>query len=177
MPPAPPADVEADAAALPIEEPARKAIVTTTSTPWPWIGPVLAAALLLLLVLALLDRPGSYLLPFPWQEAQRTTTERQIRQTLFAKIDRAATTYFLMEKKYPTDLNDLVGRGLLADADTRAPSGNALRISSQDLESYRIELLGPEGEVVETRTSVNSDDLIIGIPGGVLNENPLFLLD
>ncbi len=102
-----------------------------------WVGPALAIVLALAVGLALLLKPGSFLLPFPWQDSQRTTVQRQLRQSLYLKIDRAAKTYFLVEVHYPNYLEDLVDGGLVTGADLSDQTGSPLDYSTDDV-SYRI---------------------------------------
>ena len=143
-------------------------------------GPLLAAVLLFAVTLSLFDRPGNVLLPFPWQENQRETIERQLRYSLFLKIDRAARAYFLIQAHYPDSLQELVDLGLLSPADLRDPAGYQLSYTSADLR-YRIDLLDKKGNVVEglgTGESANGDFLLdprILRTGGT-QEVPLVLL-
>ena len=102
-----------------------------------WSGPVLAALLAIALVLTLFLEPSSFLLPFPWQDKQRYSVQRQLRQSLYLKIDRAAKTFFLVEVHYPSSLDDLAGRGLISRADVSDQAGNELTYTTDDV-SYRI---------------------------------------
>lgn len=143
------------------------------------VGPVLALVFLVGLVLALNQRPSSFLLPFPWQENQQGTVERQLRYSLFMKIDRATRAYVLSHDAYPSSLQDLVEVGLLAAADLKDPAGYELSYSS-DAVSYRIDLLD-NGEVVEglgTSATMTGDflldDRMLDSEGD--SENPLVLL-
>ena len=101
------------------------------------IGPVLAVALTLALALALLWRPGMFVLPFPWQDNQRSTVERQLRQSLYRKLDRAAKAFFLVERHYPSTLEELTTLGLVSRIDLRDQTGAELTYSTDDV-SYRI---------------------------------------
>ena len=143
------------------------------------VGPVLAAVFLVGLVLALSQRPSSFLLPFPWQENQQGTVERQLRYSLFMKIDRATRAYVLSHDAYPGTLQDLVEAGLLASADLKDPAGYELSYSS-DAVSYRIDLLD-DGEIVDglgTSATMTGDflldDRMLNSEGD--SENPLVLL-
>ena len=102
-----------------------------------WVGPVLGVLLAVGLGLAFVARQGSFLLPFPWQDNQRNTVERQLRQSLYLKIDRAAKTYFLVEVHYPGNLDELVDLDLVSEADLRDQSGGELSYSTDDM-TYRI---------------------------------------
>lgn len=125
------------------------------------VGPALAALFLVVLGLTLTHRPGSFLLPFPWQENQRGTVERQLRYSLFLKIDRATRAYILSHGTYPVTLQELVDAGLLAASDLKDPAGYELSYSS-DAASYRIDLL-EEGTVVDglgTNATMTGDFLL-----------------
>lgn len=142
-------------------------------------GPVLAIVFLIGLVLALNQRPSSFLLPFPWQENQQGTVERQLRYSLFMKIDRATRAYVLSHEGYPNSLQDLVDAGLLAAADLKDPAGYELSYSS-DAVSYRVDLL-ENGQVVDglgTSATMTGDflldDRMLNSEGD--SENPLVLL-
>lgn len=158
----------------------ERTVVAATAapgTPRAWIGPALAAVLLGLTVFGLFSGPSSFLLPFPWQQEQRATLERQVRQTLFRKIDRAIGTYCLLEFQYPRGLDDLVDRNLLAAADTWDPAGYALRYVPQE-QSYLIELVAG-GRTVETRSGAIAGDFILDRDyfAEEVVKNPLVLLD
>lgn len=143
------------------------------------VGPLLAAVFLVALGLTLSLRPGALLLPFPWQENQRGTVERQLRYSLFLKIDRASRAYVLSTGAYPTSLQDLVDASLLAAADLKDPAGYDLSYSS-DAISYRIDLLD-DGQIVDglgtTATMTGDfllDDRMLRSEGD--SENPLVLM-
>jgi hypothetical protein len=175
--PEPPARREATAQVrtrVPADE---RAVAAAPSTPRPWIGPAFAGLLAVSVLLGLLISPGTFLLPFPWQTAQRAAVERQMRQTLYHKIDRAVLTLYLMEFKYPDTLVQLVDRELLSPADLSTGTGQRLRFSSSD-EAYRIELLEDE-ETVESRAGSVGGNFVADQeyfpPEDV--RNPLVLLD
>ncbi len=102
-----------------------------------WSGPVMGIALAVAMALTLVVKPGSFLLPFPWQDNQRLSVQRQLRQSLYLKIDRAAKTYFLVEVHYPNSLEDLAGHGLISSSDFHDQAGHDLTYSTDDV-SYRI---------------------------------------
>lgn len=139
----------------------------------------LAAIFLLSLGVTLSQRPGALLLPFPWQENQRGTVERQLRYSLFLKIDRASRAYVLSHGSFPAALQDLVDSGLLAATDLKDPAGYKLSYSS-DAIGYRIDLLD-DGEAVDglgTTATITGDflldDRMLRSEGD--SENPLVLM-
>ena len=125
------------------------------------IGPVLAAALTVALALAWFLRPGAFLLPFPWQDNQRSTVERQLRQSLYLKLDRASKTYFLVERHFPTALGDLSDLGFVSPPDLRDQTGAALTYSTDD-HSYRIVPLidGRRAQALATTEAITGDFLL-----------------
>ena len=144
------------------------------------IGPALAAIILIGLLLTFQFRPGSFLLPFPWQGNQRDTVHQNLRQTLFGKIEQAANAYFLMQAHYPDTLLQLVELGLLDESDLNDPAGYRLDYSPNEV-GYRIDLVD-RGQIVEglgTTEAIRGDFLLNhrffrAVPGeGV----PLVLLD
>ena len=160
----------------PLFEEDRPSVAASPGTPRAWVGPALAAVLLASMVVTLLTRPSSYLLPFPWQQDQRSTVERQMRQALFLKIDRAIGTFYLMDFQYPRNLDLLVKRSLLAASDKRDPAGQSLRFSVKE-QSFQIDLVG-DGSV-ESRSGSISGDFILD-PDLFTEDkvkNPLVLLD
>jgi hypothetical protein len=145
-----------------------------------WIGPGLGALLAAVLALTLAVQPEDYLLPFPWQGTQRGTVERQLRQALFTKIDRAAKAYFLVQAHYPDSLQELVDLGLLSPADLRDPAGHTLSYSTDEV-SYHLDVV-EDGEPIEglgTTEAITGDFLLDPqwLRSGGAEEEPLVLLD
>ena len=105
-----------------------------------WAGRVLAALLTALVVAALLLRPDSLVVPFPWQERERDVLVRDQRAALYLKIDRAAKTWFLLKGSFPDRLQELVTAGLLAPGDLQDPEGQPLRYAASE-ESYTLQPL------------------------------------
>ncbi|HEX7182783.1 MAG TPA: DUF4388 domain-containing protein [Thermoanaerobaculia bacterium] len=99
-----------------------------------------AAGLAALLAFALFTRPEALVLPFPWQEAERSALAQDQRESLYLKIDRAAKTYFLLEGRFPASLEQLRQMGLLDGSDLQDPQGNSLRYAASD-ESYTLQPL------------------------------------
>lgn len=108
--------------------------------PQPVAPKLLAAGLAGLLAFALFTRPEALVLPFPWQEAERSALAQDQRESLYLKIDRAAKTYFLLEGRFPAGLEQLREMGLLDGSDLRDPQGNALRYAASE-ESYTLQPL------------------------------------
>ncbi|MCP3957613.1 MAG: DUF4388 domain-containing protein [bacterium] len=144
------------------------------------VGPLLAVALFAVLALAWILRPGTFLLPFPWQDNQRSTIERQLRQSLYLKLDRAAKTYFLVERHFPSTLEDLTELGFVSSADLEDQVGAHLTYSTDDV-SYRIVPMidGRRAQVLATTEAITGDFLLdpqfLRPPS--TDTPPLYLLD
>lgn len=169
----------ARAAAEPDSRPARPAPATGA---WllDWGGLGLAVLLLLAIGLTVLSRPVALLLPFSWQENSRSTMERQVRESLFQRIDRSARTYFLMEAHYPDTLEELRGRGMISGVDLQDPAGYDLDYSPESV-SYRIQLQD-DGQAVEGlgNTEAITGDFLVDpqfLKAAASAEAPLVLLD
>jgi hypothetical protein len=142
---------------------------------------LLAAGLALLLAAALLFRPEGILLPFPWQEREREALGQDLRSSLYLKIDQAAKTWFLLEGRFPANLGELVGSGLLDRTDLRDPQGLPLRYEPGE-ESYTLQPMDAGKPVAGTETSEAVtgnfllDPEILTVPAESA-EHPLVLLD
>lgn len=121
--------------AQPVPKEARKIEILTGALR---MGRVLALALVGVLVVLVLRWPTHLVLPFPWQGDQRVALERQLRASLYLKIDRGAKTYFLLEGHFPENLQTLVGLRLLSPWDLEDASGKPLAYSARE-ESYVVQ--------------------------------------
>jgi hypothetical protein len=142
-----------------------------------WLA-LVPAALLLWWVIQL---PARLLLPFPWQEEQRTALAHEQRTALYLKVDRAAKTYFLMKGHFPESLGTLPGLGLLSGQDLRDPLRRSLAYSVSE-EGYTVKPVGEDrqpisgegfGETITGNFSLDPELLSPGTDSGV----PLVLLD
>jgi len=142
-----------------------------------WLAGVMAALLAVAIFALLLEQPSSLLLPFPWQASDRMAHERQQLQTRYAKIDRAASTFFLMDAYFPDSLDNLRALGLLSWSDLRDTSGRPLLYTVEEV-AYRLEPLSPVG--APPRQASITDDLHLDpnfLPSTVSSIPPLFLKD
>lgn len=155
-------ELQKDADALPAEP---KRPRPTGETPWPAriMGLSLWAAALFLLVW----QPSHILLPFPWQGGLRDAWRNEQRGVLHLKIERAATTFFLLNGRFPEELEELRTARLLTTRDLVDPSGRSLVMSSATV-SYRVE--SPTGDALEDDTTLRGT-----IAGNVLLD-PTFRL-
>jgi hypothetical protein len=140
-----------------------------------------ALAALAAAVVVLILHPSAFVLPFPWQEAQRTAFEKQERVASYLKIDRAARTHFLLEGRYPDELAQLVGLGLLSPRDLRDPRGQPFAYLAQPM-SYNLQPRGDSKEVAGMATTEGiTGDLLLDPellrPEEASKVPPLVLLD
>lgn len=146
-----------------------------------WFPPTVGLALAAALVVALILSPGTFLLPLPWQQGERLAVQSVQRQTTFAAVDRAAKTYFLIENRFPDDLDRLVELSLLAPQDRFDPTGARLELTPRD-DSYELrpesrdELIQEVGSVEAiTGDFLLDPDFFDDTAGGA--RQPLVLLD
>jgi hypothetical protein len=118
VPPEEPA-VEPTAAA-----PSAGAAAVVRAPGWP--AALLGAALAVALAAGLLLAPQRVLLPLPFQHGEREALLAAQRASLYAKLDRAARTSFVLDGHFPERLETLRTRGLLGAADLRDPEGRPL---------------------------------------------------
>lgn len=122
------------------------------------LPPVVGALLAVVLLVALGLAPNRFLLPLPWQSAERQELVEVQRQAAFRTIDRAAKIYFLLEGHFPDDLDDLVSRSLLEPDDRIDPGGQPLRFQARE-ESYELRPRGA-GEDEASVEAVTGDFLL-----------------
>ena len=131
----PPADSAAELEAERVG-PRQRALRILDRVP-EWIGTVLPLAAMVLLVAVLSWGPNLILYPGFWLEPERLAFEQQTRMSVYLKIDRAAKTFFLLEGRFPEDLQTLVARNLLSSGDVVGSGGRLLRYHPGD-RGYRI---------------------------------------
>ena len=122
-----------EAIVVPPEEPAVEPVTATPSAGAAavvrapgWPAALLGAALAVALAAGLLLAPQRVLLPFPFQRGEREALLAAQRASLYAKLDRAARTSFVLDGHFPERLETLRARGLLGGADLRDPEGRPL---------------------------------------------------
>jgi hypothetical protein len=96
----------------------------------PWPSRMLAIGLVVGLVSVVLMNPRFLILPFPGQRDLRQELENLKYSAAFLKIDRSAKTFFLLEGRFPENLNDLVERGFLHSEDLLDPTGDPFEYSA-----------------------------------------------
>lgn len=127
----------------------------------PWPPRIMALALFAAALWVLATLPGRLLLPFPWQGGLREAFDSERNRLTVHKIERAATTFFLLEGRYPEDLDQLVAARLLAPASVSDAGGRELVYSA-----------GPASYVVQQSSSQESAEA--GWSGAIAGN---FLLD
>jgi hypothetical protein len=114
-----------------------EAVPAKPPAPRAWPAAMLGLGLAALLSAGVVARPRLLLLPYGWQGGERQMLATGQRATLFAEIDRAAKTFFLLEGRFPERLEELRGRGLLGASDLADPAGGRLSYEA-DADSYTI---------------------------------------
>lgn len=160
--------------------------VRVEATPGPWLLKLLlvlgfAGALAGLVVVALAPS-APLMLPMPWLAAQRTALVDVQRDALYARIDRASRTFFLLEGRYPENFGEMVERGLLRSGDEVDPAGQTLRWLAEDVH-YSVVPIDAQGRGDEEKglaEAITGDFLLdpefVAAPQGNA-EVPLVLLD
>lgn len=164
----------------PLESPAIELPQSRGISALRWVGPALAAVLIVGAALYFVVRPAFLLLPFPWSSNPRVAIERNLRDSLFYDIDRQAKTYFLISAHYPDSLEDLIDSGLIARRDLRDPAGYSLEYVSEDL-TYQIRI--KDGD--ETIEGLGNSEAITGdffvdpqfLRSGAIAESPLVFIE
>ncbi len=149
------------------------------STPWP--SRVMGIGLWAAAVVLLITQPTRILLPFPWQGGLREDYRKEQRRLIHFNVEQAATTFFLLNGRYPEELGELESARLLSAQDRFDPSGEPLVLSSATA-SFAVET-DPLSETA-SETSLTStitgnfllDPEFVSEPAGS-SEPPLVLLD
>ncbi len=160
-----PVELELDSKVELLPEPVAEALVaaparkSTEVSSWP--PRLMGLALFVAALWVLVTFPGRLLLPFPWQGGLREAFDGERERLSVHKIERAATSFFLLEGRYPEDLSLLVADRLLSPEAVSDPKGRRFVFSA-----------GPASYVVQ---KVLSDDGVDGGWSGAIADN--FLLD
>ena len=107
------------------------------------IGLWLAAAVVLVM------QPTRILLPFPWQGGLQKDYQKEGRRLVHFNVEQAATTFFLLNGRYPEEMSELESVRLLASRDMFDPSGARLRLSSATA-SFLVETESPDEGAADT---------------------------
>ncbi len=126
-----------------------------------WPARIMGLALLGAALWVLGTFSGRLLLPFPWQGGLREAFDSQRERLSVHKIDSAATTFFLLEGRYPEDLSLLVADRLLSPEAVADPRGRRFVFSA-----------GPASYLVQRVSSTETADT--GWSGAIAGN---FLLD
>jgi hypothetical protein len=114
----------------------------------------LALAAAAALVAATRGAPESVLLPFPWEQGERTAFVRNQRESLYDKIEAAAKTAFLRDYRFPDQLSQLRDLGLLSPADLIDPHGEPLLYSARE-DSYTLQATESGKPLADADTSAS----------------------
>jgi len=154
--------------------PARK---TGTVSCWP--PRLMGLALLGAALWVLGTFAGRLLLPFPWQGGLREAFDSQRERISVHKIHSAATTFFLLEGRYPEDLSLLVADRLISPDAVRDPSGRRFVFSAGPA-SYLIQKVSTQESVETGWSGAIAGNFLLDpqfLVAEVASEPPLVLLD
>jgi hypothetical protein len=164
----------------------RKMVLPREAPPRPSALAVAAPRLAALLVAAVLFSapwfaPRQLLLPYPWQDAARSSLERNQRSAQYLQMDRAARTFFLLEGHYPDSLQELLGMNLLSPRALVDPAGRRLAYVAENV-AYELQPVEGGEPVPEltVREAITGDFLLdpgfLDLPERA-ERPPLVLLD
>ncbi len=130
-----PPEVEEPAVAPPPPPPPRAkpegpARAPRVETPPPWLARVLAGALVLAVAVYFTVAPWRALLPFPWHADLRQALDSERQAVVFLQVDRAARTFFLLEGRFPENLDELEERSLLPAGGVLDSRGRSMTYSA-----------------------------------------------
>lgn len=122
---------------------------------------VLGVGLIVALLAVVLNDPGRFLLPFPWQGGLRQALLDEQTSAAYLKVDRAAKTWFLLQGQFPEQLSELASNGSLVASDMVDPAGRRLGYAAQ-IASYLVYPLG-EGDPApgSSRTEPITGDFLL----------------
>ncbi len=122
---------------------------------------------------------GRLLLPFPWQGGLREAFDSQRERLSVHKIHSAATTFFLLEGRYPEDLSLLVADRLLSPDAVADPSGRRF-VFSVGPASYLVQKVSTKESVETGWSGAIAGNFLLDpqfLVAEVASEPPLVLLD
>lgn len=155
----------------------ERPIATPRARPLAIVAAALAA---LLVVAATVAVPVSFFLPFPWLESERAAMHARRDAAHRLELDLAAKTFFLLEGRFPDDLEELVAADLLQRADLYDSRGRRLTYEPRE-RSYTVRPLvgGRDQATFEEGIAGNFllDPEILGGREAAASEPPLVLLD
>jgi hypothetical protein len=140
----------------------------------------LAVAAAAALAAASRSSPELVLMPFPWEQGERTAYVRNQRESLYDKIEAAAKTAFLRDWRFPDQLSQLRDAGLLSPADLIDPRGEPLLYSARE-DSYTLQATEAGKPLADADTSASiSGNFFLDpslLQSGSQNGPPIVLLD
>jgi hypothetical protein len=145
------------------------------------ILPVVAFAMLGVLLIAVWRSPEAVLLPFPWQKELRQGFVEQQRLAQHLKIDQAAKTHFLLQGQFPDRLDELARSHLLSRRDLQDVRGLpfAYRREENRYELAVVGLNGPDPGLGTSEAITGSFLLDVDFFSldPTISDRPLVLLD
>lgn len=166
-----------DAPATSEEVAVERPIATPRARPLAIVAATLATLLLVAVTSAV---PVAFFLPFPWLESERAAMHARRDAAHRLELDLAAKTFFLLEGRFPDDLEELVAADLLQRADLFDSRGRRLTYEPRE-RSYTVRPLvgGRDRATFEEGIAGNFllDPEILGRREEAAREPPLVLLD
>jgi hypothetical protein len=146
----------------------------------PWMpARLLALAMLIGLAALVVLAPERLFVPLDGQERIRTGFVTEVHGSLFAKVDQAAKTFFLLRGGFPEDLDQLIELNLLGIQDDRLADERRLSYTEAPV-SYLLSIEGETRLDTPIRTETISGDFLLDpefSPPELLDTPPLVLLD
>lgn len=102
------------------------------------VGAAVVAALLVAVMVA--SYPVPFFLPFPWLGGERADLHEHRDAAHLQELDLAAKTFFLLEGRFPDDLDEMVAAGLLERGDLFDSRGRRLIYEPKE-RSYQVRSL------------------------------------
>ena len=142
-------------------------------------GRVLGFAMLVGLAVLTVSAPQELLVPLDTQERIRAGLSAEVQKSLYAKVDQAAKSFFLLRGVFPEDLDQLVALNLLAEGDTRLSAKRRLAYTDAPV-SYLLAIEGEPRVEGSIRTETISGNFLLDpdfSPPELVDTPPLVLLD
>lgn len=134
----------------------------TNLAAWPhWLARSLGAALAVAVIVLWGLRPSEAIQPIPWLPAAKELHEREQWRAAFARFDRAATMFFLLEGRFPARRGELAERGYIEWRDLEGPAGEGVLYSATAVDYHLQAAEGPGAlPAPEFRRKIGGDFLL-----------------
>jgi hypothetical protein len=153
----------------------RWSAMVTPRLPGRLLGFAMLVGLAALVALA----PQKLLVPLDTQERIRVGLGAEVQKSLYAKVDQAAKSFFLLRGAFPQDLDELIELNLLAENDTKLAANRRLAYTDAPV-SYLLAIEGEPRVEGSIRTETISGNFLLDpdfSPPELVDTPPLVLLD